>query len=72
MIPSREITFHGNELSTMYLNNSEKCQIPMATISNSGVAQVWFRDSRTFELDNMRIEKIILPDANWIGFLGYR
>ena len=44
----------------------------MATINNSGVAQVWCRDSRTFELDNMRIQNIILPLANWIGFLGFR
>ena len=26
----------------------------------------------SYELDNMRIESIILPDADWIGFLGYR
>ena len=44
----------------------------MATISNSGVAQVWCRDSQTFELENMRIDKIVLPEADWIGFLGYR
>ena len=44
----------------------------MATISSSGRAQIWSRSIATFELENLSIEKIILPEADWIGFIGFQ
>ena len=43
----------------------------MATVSTQGRAQIWSRSIATFELENIIIEKIVLPEADWIGFIGF-
>ena len=55
----------------MYISNCAECQIPMATVTSQGRAQIWSRNIATFEIEKLKIDKIILPEADWIGFIGF-
>ena len=44
----------------------------MANVNDSGVAQLWLRNLETYSIDNMVVSRIILPQSDWVGFLGYQ
>ena len=44
----------------------------MAMISETGKAQVYNQQMDSFTLQKMKVERIVVSGASWIGFLGYR
>lgn len=42
------------------------------TVNDLGRANVWTRSMESFSLQKMVVEKVLLPEADWIAFLGYR
>ena len=59
------------QLAQIKLQNNEKCSFPAVMISEKGLAYIRDKNKEQFSLKMMRVEKILLPESDWVAFLGY-
>ena len=59
------------QLAQIKIQNNESCSIPAVMISEKGLAYISDKNMEQFCLRMMKVEKVLLPESDWVAFLGY-
>ena len=59
------------QLAQIKIQNNETCSFPAIMISEKGLAYVSDKNMEQFCLRMMKVKKVLLPESDWVAFLGY-